>query len=147
MGKNRLNTLAGTSLVFVAALVAVVEDIGCGRYSCSLYGYEAGWLFLIRHNFWPMLFMGFVFPILWTVSALIWFSEMRFRERARQRICISCGYDLRASRLRCPECGEIQPFLAHANNGQWTPIPNGWSFGCMMLALALIAIIKFYAAR
>jgi uncharacterized membrane protein YciS (DUF1049 family) len=44
------------------------------------------------------------------IGTLIWFpflarSRRRY-ERERQGLCRRCGYDIRASAERCPECGE-----------------------------------------
>jgi hypothetical protein len=41
-----------------------------------------------------------------TLPAWVWvLRELRRRRRLRAGLCLRCGYDLRASKDRCPECG------------------------------------------
>jgi len=39
---------------------------------------------------------------------LIAFERRRVRQRKLHGLCIHCGYDLRASPTRCPECGRLR---------------------------------------
>lgn len=53
--------------------------------------------------FWPFAATAGVHPC-WSLLAMF----VRFRRRTKQW-CVTCGYDLRASPDRCPECGAAHP--------------------------------------
>ena len=60
------------------------------------YGAQS-WLIEI-HYLWPLLLLGIAPPI--------WLLRRRARRRRREAgRCRACGYDLRATPDRCPECG------------------------------------------
>jgi hypothetical protein len=53
----------------------------------------------VRVPYWAMALVTGVPPGIWLVR------DRRSRKRGRARLCPACGYDLRASPDRCPECG------------------------------------------
>jgi hypothetical protein len=53
----------------------------------------------VRVPDWPLLILFSFLPVLWLLH--------RVRRRPTEGICRVCGYDLRATRDRCPECGAI----------------------------------------
>jgi hypothetical protein len=80
--------------LFLVGMLAVgVATLACARGDLS------GMFFV--------LFPGHVGLVLWYRSA-----EMLRRERRAKGLCLGCGYDLRATPSRCPECGRESPAFA-----------------------------------
>jgi hypothetical protein len=52
----------------------------------------------------PNWFAVLLFAI---APARVWHVRRRVAQRARTGHCVACGYDLRASPERCPECGAL----------------------------------------
>jgi hypothetical protein len=64
------------------------------------------------YTLWPQTFsidfgVIILFASIWPAGLALQWTVIQLRERAFRRIghCANCGYDLRATPQRCPECG------------------------------------------
>jgi hypothetical protein len=82
------------------------------------YNGEPSYLWAIRSDFnvpyWVVAVLAGVFPLLSIKVAIRW---LRSRRHARAGCCRNCGYDLRATPDRCPECGTVPASCGDAESG------------------------------
>ena len=83
-----------------------IPEIGVasgGKVTIHRFYYFApfgGWLWVLEVPLWMPTLLG---AVMLSVSGL---PLYRRRKRKKLGLCLKCGYDLRASKERCPECGE-----------------------------------------
>jgi hypothetical protein len=61
-------------------------------------------------SYWPLALITAAAPAVWIEK------KRRSRRRRNTGLCAKCGYDLRATPERCPECGTVPPKKNPASN-------------------------------
>jgi len=86
------------------------HTIGLGRFWFGEFDLRRSWEYVraiqISCPFWLALLLFAALPIVWCHKR---WQGIRVRNRRRSGQCLQCGYDLRATPKRCPECGMIPP--------------------------------------
>ena len=90
----------------VFASPAVKNGMGFGWYSPHVSPRAPG---LFLRSSWLAIPHWFICLV--AMIPAIWRLRLFARDRGRRRrgLCLACGYDLRASGDRCPECGRVRP--------------------------------------
>jgi hypothetical protein len=84
-----------------ASRVRVMKETLVWRIGFGFNRQPGGWVLQL-----PLWLFAIVFL---AGPAYVFSLRMRTRRRARAGRCAACGYDLRASPERCPECGTLTP--------------------------------------
>lgn len=87
-----------------------ILGVGCGTYRMDgqqwcqtpVRGVTMIWSSL-GAPYWMWVLLTATLPVIYFGSAFL--KARRLKIRRRDGLCLNCGYDLRASKERCPECG------------------------------------------
>jgi len=82
------------------------HGLGVGRTAYDIGYASTGWTGRARSTsltvpYWMLLPLTLALPAIWLVRRVL------RRRRRGPGLCRACGYDLRATPDRCPECGEV----------------------------------------
>jgi len=59
----------------------------------------------VEISWWVVVMGSAVVPLVWARRAGVMWGRRRRENKVEGKICLRCGYDMRATPERCPECG------------------------------------------
>ena len=89
------------------------SDSTVGRWSIEGFSFESGgpvpWMTFGPLGAWSVSMPLWIPTILFGSLFCFWYALPLHRRRKRKKLglCQKCGYDLRGSKDRCPECGHL----------------------------------------
>lgn len=115
-------TLSVGAVVMIGARITMPPTIPPRITGAQTVTYKTGWDFLGYNGLatrWRPRFDRSTLPTMAWLAVPLWIPvailaliltlcclpERRRRKRKKLGLCLQCGYDLRASEARCPECG------------------------------------------
>jgi hypothetical protein len=87
----------------LAKMLGPVSIIPSDSAAARLAKYVSSWSVLFRVPLWLVVFCTAFGPSCWLALKV----ERRGQSHRLKGLCSNCGYDLRATPERCPECGTI----------------------------------------
>jgi hypothetical protein len=60
---------------------------------------------ILTIRWWLLVGLTAIAPAIWGWGAAVWWKRFRIGKTMAAIICRNCGYDMRATPQRCPECG------------------------------------------
>jgi hypothetical protein len=106
------NVFVAISLLLCVITTLILSDPFGGGFKSKylILDFGSGSLFIENRrgklweiNLGPMFLLTSILPLTW--AAFRYASWKRFKARSRLGLCPICGYDLRGTPDRCPECG------------------------------------------
>ena len=119
--REYLKTMAAEERAWVRLQVADAPTKGEGRLGFQWFAGDGQNSRFFAVPYWALFLLTAALPALYLV---LW---RRGRRRSRTGLCPTCGYDLRATPERCPECGTEVPITAatsSSNAPSSCPLPQ-----------------------
>ena len=100
LNRYRVYSVRGALILeeFPAEVTFIQSDSAAARLAKYVSGRRA-----IRVPYWLIAFSAAIAPSVWLARM----KRRRERDRLSAGLCPTCGYDLRATPGRCPECGAV----------------------------------------
>lgn len=93
---------------FYAMRLGPAPQVNFAPPSWSFVGITKSHARLLSFDVFDVRISSWLIAMTWAVLPILWIA-LRFRRRSPAGMCSDCGYDLRASTDRCPECGTRIP--------------------------------------
>jgi hypothetical protein len=78
-------------------------QMGRVLFASSLVG-----IWRLSVSWWVVVAVSVVGPLIWARRAGVMWGRRRRERKIAGKICLKCGYDMRATPGRCPECGSVR---------------------------------------